>query len=239
MRIAISVAAVLLVCAGATFATTTYSGSLSAPPPASDDGLLVFGPGWIDKDITISWTVTYCDLDSRPSADHPWLYEYTVTKAGTGQGFSHFLIEVSPGFGEADLYGMTGASWGIGAGGAAGNPGLPSNTDTFIKIQDFTLGTETLRTFSFYSTKDPVWGDFYTKDGKTGGFDNYCYNAGFVLEDPVLPPDDGSVFNHILRPDGGFGEDPPNGAVPEPLTLLAVGTALAGLGAYLRKRKIA
>ena len=91
-------------------------------------------------------------------------------------------------------------------------------------------------TFSFFSNRLPVWGDFYARCGGFQGGINKAYNynmdglnveRGFISPDvdPVAGPSDGSVDFHILRPDS---------VVPEPATavLLVLGSLLV-----LRKRK--
>ena len=65
-----------------------------------------------------------------------------------------------------------------------------------IKAEGFSEDTSWV--FSFYTARSPVWGDFFAKDGSVGGS---AWNAGFLLDDPLVAPADGSVQNHILVPD--------------------------------------
>jgi hypothetical protein len=71
--------------------------------------------------------------------------------------------------------------------------------------------------------------DFYLSGvpiGPEPSVSNVVFQYGTGLDEPSVPGDEDD-----------FG-DPPNGAVPEPLTLLAVGTAVAGVARYLRRRRI-
>ena len=113
-------------------------------------------------------------------------------------------------------------------------------------------GSALVQTFSFDSDISPKWGDFYSKDGTAGSTGpnkpvNTVYNAGFGNPDGTDPA---VVFvagvlqiesDHILVPD--TGEDFPlngngggNGAIPEPITLILSGLAVASLGGYTRDR---
>jgi hypothetical protein len=85
-------------------------------------------------------------------------------------------------------------------------------------------------TATLVTARAPVWGDFYIKDGKTGGIDNSAWNTAFLDADPLDLPADRSINNHVLVPDTYTTP------VPEPGTLLLVGTGLAGAWAWSRTR---
>jgi hypothetical protein len=85
--------------------------------------------------------------------------------------------------------------------------------------------------YYFTSTRAPVWGDFYMKDGKEDMSDIYAYNTTFGTDDPLDPPSNGSINYKILRPDTYTT------IIPEPGTLLLLGSALALAGGYRRFRK--
>jgi hypothetical protein len=79
-------------------------------------------------------------------------------------------------------------------------------------------------TVAFDSDRAPVWGDFYSKDGRTPCAE-WCslYNTGFTLGDydPLAAPANGSLQYHLLVPDSYI---PAPGAV----ILVCIGTAITG-----------
>jgi len=92
-------------------------------------------------------------------------------------------------------------------------------------------GAEGQTEWSFYSWRAPTWGDFYAKDGEAGGLGlNAAWNAGYLLDDPVTAPANGSISDKILRPDTQT-------AIPEPTTLGLLSIGLAGVVFRVRKRK--
>ena len=89
-------------------------------------------------------------------------------------------------------------------------------------------------TFSFDSTRQPRWSDFYAKDGVDNELDVYVYNASLGIpvaneNDYLDPPEDanGDPLFKILAPDT---------LVPEPSGAIAAGVALLGLS--MRRRRI-
>jgi hypothetical protein len=89
-------------------------------------------------------------------------------------------------------------------------------------------------TVSFYSTRVPVWGDFYAKDGrdKSAGEDSpvAAWNAGFGVTDvdPTAPASSGSIDHHVLVPDSML-------AIPEPASIAVV--LAGGVGVIVRRRR--
>lgn len=184
---------------------TTYTGSLSV----SGGGLIATGV-WNDPSTTmLSWVV---DDTTTPGK---WHYSYTLTVKT--QGISHIIIEASDGdpyeqFTIANLFSPSSnpPNWILDttilthiAGGGA-NPTMPEDMYG-IKFNAVLDATATTLTLTFDSDRVPVWGDFYSKDGKEPGTDifNTVYNAGFGSpdSDPANPPGNGSVQNHLLVPD--------------------------------------
>lgn len=173
--------------------SSAYTGSLS-----SASGEVKATGNWGDPGpTTIEWVVTQ-------NGDH-WTYSYTLTHPRGDT--SHFILEVSASFTEADLQNASGdftstvlGDWSPGP----GNPHMPGDIHG-IKF-DGAWGVVTRITFD--SPRSPVWGDFYAKDGAATGF-NTAWNEGFYSDDPQSPidtdpsdpPSDGSIDNHILVPD--------------------------------------
>ena len=206
----------LLICSVHSFGSLTYSGSLGGVVGGLDGtGFWVNDNGesaWFTAEL--SWTVT-----DNENGTWNYLYNLDVYRAD----ISHFILETSPSFGEDNLLNASypGTSYEIKTHEAA--PGLEQQPNPFLP-QDiygpkFDIGDEALPepdytsvTISFDSDRDPVWGDFYAKCGKTGvptGTQNTVWNQGLLIDDPLAAPDNGSYLNHVLVPD----------TIPEPATM--------------------
>jgi hypothetical protein len=230
----------------------TYTGSLQYSPPlpaGADDGINVVGvPGqWGDYGISMSWTVT----DENPyNASYPWKYTYTFDLEYTGEwgAISHIFIEGSEGISSSDIIMDTGATLDS-AGYQAVNFGFDDMPEDMYGLNfDPPTGDDYFAmTWSFWSNRAPVWGDFYARcgGGPLGDEINKAYNynmdaslgeRGFldpngidaILDDidPTAPASNGSLDYHILRPDS---------YIPEPTSLSLF--ALGGL-VVLRRRRI-
>jgi hypothetical protein len=167
-----------------------YTGSLSY-----GSGLYAQG-NWAATGTSIVWTVT----DNTTS----WHYKYTLTVPA--HNISHLIIEVSPTFTTNDVWNssLPFGEGGLGSYSSANgnsNPGMPSE----MRGLKWNFGTATTMNVEFDSDRAPVWGDFYSKDGKMPGTDiwNIAYNLGFGNPDtdPTAAIRNGSVDNHILVPD--------------------------------------
>ena len=114
------------------------------------------------------------------------------------------------------------------------NPNIPGTVHG-IKV-DISDGL----VYSFFSSKAPVWGDFYSKDGVAGKGSgpasdadiNAAWNSDFLEPDPSNAPqngllsDGGGSIYRILRPDSTSVVTTTTPAVPEPSSLLLFGLAL-------------
>jgi hypothetical protein len=174
--------------------------------------------------LELEWTIT-------PSANG-WVYEYTFSGLGNldlGKRISHLLLQVSETFSLSNISGLTinGSSvtpdgvsdWGAGQGNS--NPGIPYDSLYSIKIPNVVDGNIT---FEFTSDRQPIWGNFYLK----GGNDSWAYNSGFLTPPSSTMP---NFEGYIPTPDTTGGQQ-----VPEPGSLLLLGTGLLGLGVLARRK---
>jgi len=181
----------------------TYSGSLSIA-----DGGLVGTGAWGVGPSSVSWVVTQVDMG-------PVHYEYTLS-VPVG-GVSHVVLETSANFTEADIWNVsvTGAdSWNVDLKThrpQQGNPEMPGNVYGLkIELEE----GATTATFAFDSSRQPMWGDIYSKDGRAGRMGlNTVRNVGFTEPDwdPVALPANGALMGHLLVPDTTF-------VIPEPVS---------------------
>jgi hypothetical protein len=183
--------------------------------------------GYWPYSFSISWDISY-DLDAMI-----WHYEYNLSV--TKKDISHFILEVSDSAQQTDFMNITinGSSASVedpNTWTSAGNQALPNS---FYGIK-FNEGGSSV-TYSFDSTNDPVWGNYYVK----GGVDNVngvkqqmnAYNNAFAMSGF----DSNNELDFIVRPNGGH--TPP--IVPEPVssTLFIIGGAALGFRSFKKRAK--
>jgi hypothetical protein len=213
-----------------------FEGTLSVGDGLEIDGDLVATAAWDDPSTTLSWIVT--DEDPNAPWGYPWKYTYTLEVPV--KEISHFIVEVSSGelpVTDEDISGVEGlVEMTIGDNLPTDDEGANPRMPSAVYGAKFDVTQEaTVVTVMFYCNRDPVWGDFYAKDGTVTVAGEKTpvalWNAGFseTDDDPEDLPSSGSVEDHVLVPDTDIW-------VPEPgsLALLLAGS-LSIL--VLRRRK--
>jgi len=217
----------------------TYAGGGISPAPAPNNT-------WAGD---LTWTVT--DLGTA------WQYEYDLTTrllpgAKGGGGISHVIIEITPGAPENDFSyeqwdGNNWVPWtaAIESIGpqliGSGNPGMPADMYDGIRFSG-SPGPGPGNThwlWRILTQHQPVWGDFYAKDGVAGTFfnndtadDDSSAGTDSWSDDPTNAPADGSINNNILRPNGTDHVTPELSSG----TLLLLGMLPMGIGWWRRRR---
>ncbi len=187
-----------------------------------------------DNGFKISWNIS----QDNDVAGFPWHYSYTISgyeATDLSRGLSHVILEISGKATQSDFdFGSaTGIEFGTfeNSGSSGSNPNLPA--DIYGIKFDGSSGTNV--TFTFHSTKAPVWGNFYAKDGNNPT--TTAWNTG--LGGPAPTSSDAPFTNWIARPDGDGGDGGGGGEIPEPASIAGFGTLLAGFALVaVRRRRV-
>jgi hypothetical protein len=213
----------LVLCFALTAVADPIAASLTGTRSTSVGGVTTnAGSNWDgtgDNGFEISWKITY----------NSGIYTYTYDISGVGgadlsQNLSHWICEVTNPSELSDFTSNPAIDDGpktFTSGGS--NPDMPASGIYGIKWN----ATTATYTVTFTTTKDPVWGDFYAKDGVAGtsGIWNVAYNTGFGT-DPTSSTTNFTPW--IATPDGGV-------VTPIPGSLLLLGSGLLGLVGLRRK----
>jgi len=181
--------------------------------------------GWATGTTTPSNAKLSWIVDDTTNSGY-WTYNYTFTVAQ--KGISHVIIEVSENFTiENIIQGTTPGGELSNYSQAQGNsnPGMPGAGVYGIKWD--TSGGPLTFLWTIVTDRAPMWGDFYAKDGKDNQIDVYAYNINFG-QSTNASIGDGNASGWALVPD--------TTAVPEPATMLLLGSGLLGLAGFARKR---
>lgn len=190
---------------------SSYTGSLSV---ASDT---LIPEDW--NDAVFSWTV---DDITNPCY---WTYDYEWSSGA--KDLSHIDIEVSETF-DFDYDLISWDSHGMPIAKVEGPQTFNEKYGSIFAIKWELNENTTSFHLTLVSTRMPMWGDIYAKDGSIGGdIDIYAINSKFGI-DTSDPIGDGNNEGWALVP---------NSAVPIPSAVWLLGSGLIGIVGIRRKFK--
>jgi hypothetical protein len=185
------------------------------------------GVAWDSQVTALVYQVSLDNKGDANPANDTWLYQYTFEVPV--KAISHVLIETSPGI---TLLAGTTVSGREGpttfSARKNSNPGMPG---PLFGLKFNTTLDPLIYSWQIETDRAPMWGDFYAKDGKTGGAEVYAYNINFGLAAPIYVQGV-SADGFALVPDTVTGGP----AVPVPAALWLFGPALGALTAARRRR---
>ncbi|MBW2740623.1 MAG: PEP-CTERM sorting domain-containing protein [Deltaproteobacteria bacterium] len=186
--------------------------------------------GIVTKGFTIGWEVTQ-------GADDLWTYTYDIT-ANT-KGLSHFILEVTEDNNPFNIYGGTSTqyegpkTWDV-PDSSEKKPSNPLMPNPIYGVK-FDFGNKVV-TYTMITDRSPVYGVFYTKDGKNDQDDVVAWSNALNSSD-YTTNEALTITDFIVRPDGYNGDIPPLvDPIPEPATMLLLGSGLIGFAVSGKKR---
>ena len=186
--------------------------------------------GWKNGGITIGWNI-------NPLTDGRWEYIYTITTDTEENDISNLILEVTNDGNPFNIYSASNIDqiegpklWDV---PLSGSPLMPHS----IYGVKFDFGGQSFYgvTYSMVTDRAPVYGVFYAKDGNNP--DVVAWSNALSTEE-YWNSESLTTIDFIVRPDGGGW--PPN-VIPEPATMLLLGSGLIGFAVSgkkkLKKRK--
>jgi hypothetical protein len=192
----------VLALALASTAAYCYSGTLTWD--SAETQLDVTGTQWANASTSLRWEVT--------QVGNVWQYQYTFNVIN--RNISHLILETSTGIVlGTDIYGyvLTGSQTPVGPqtweDQGASNPNMPTGGVYGIKFNTLDPGTKNW-VIQFTSTRRPVWGDFYARDGGNETVINSGFTGGTSNPTDYVNRDGTASDNRLAVPDTMVPEVP-------------------------------
>jgi len=205
------------------WSTPATLSELTGMRDSSDGGGVTASADWADGNFSISWVITQ-DLQTNL-----WTYQYSLTT--TLKSPSHTIIEVTEDPLNLFQYEPGSSLTDDATTFEVGTPSNPDLPNTVYGVKEDYVSTEDyngLVTTTIVTTNAPVWGVFYTKDGKTDKIPVTAWSNALNFSD-YWSNETLTTTDFIVRPDGVP-------LIPEPASLVLVGL---GVPMLLRRRRSA